>query len=59
MASTRTATETMKAFVIRGVGEVAVVDKPIPEPAPNQAVVRTTAALVCTSDIHTVKGAMV
>ena len=58
MASTRTATDTMKAFVIKDVGEVAVVEKPIPEPKPNQAVVRTTAALVCTSDVHTVKGAI-
>lgn len=45
MASTRTATDTMQAFVIKGVGEVAVVEKPIPEPNPNQAVVRSTAAL--------------
>jgi isopropanol dehydrogenase (NADP+) len=58
MSSTRTATDTMQAFVIKGVGEVAVVEKPIPEPNPNQAVVRTTAALVCTSDVHTVKGAI-
>ena len=58
MASTRTATDTMQAFVIKGVGEVALVEKPIPEPKPNQAVVRTTAALVCTSDVHTVKGAI-
>src|SRR3954465_4997107 len=58
MTSTRTATDTMKAFVIKGVGEVEVVDKPIPDPGPNDAVVRTTVALVCTSDIHTVKGAI-
>ncbi len=35
-----------------------VVEKPIPEPGPEEAVVRTTAALVCTSDVHTVKGAL-
>ena len=58
MASTRTATDTMKAFVIKGVGEVEVAEKPIPEPGPNEAVVRTTAALVCQSDVHTVKGAI-
>ena len=49
---------SMRAFVIEEVGKVAVVDKPIPEPGPDEAVVRTTAALVCTSDIHTVKGAI-
>lgn len=43
MAGTRTATDTMRAFVIKGVGEVAVVEKPIPDPKPNQAVVRTMA----------------
>lgn len=58
MASTRTATDTMKAFVNKGVGEVAVVEKPVPEPKLNQVVVSTTAALVYTSDIHTVQGAI-
>jgi len=51
-------TATMSAFVINGVGETAVVRKPIPEPGPEEAVVRTTAALICTSDVHTVKGAL-
>lgn len=50
--------ETMRAFVIKQVGEVVVVEKPIPEPGPEEAVVRTTTALVCTSDVHTVKGAI-
>ncbi len=48
----------MKAFVMHRLGSVGVVDKPIPEPGPNDAVVRTTAALVCTSDTHTVRGAI-
>jgi threonine dehydrogenase-like Zn-dependent dehydrogenase len=30
-----------------------VVEKPIPEPGPEEAIVRTTAALICTSDVHT------
>lgn len=51
-------TETMRAFVIKKVGETGVVDKPIPEPGPEEAIVRTTAALICTSDVHTVKGAL-
>jgi hypothetical protein len=36
MASTRTATNTMKAFVIKGVGEVEVAEKAIPEPGPTR-----------------------
>ncbi|NNN17669.1 MAG: NAD(P)-dependent alcohol dehydrogenase [Thermoplasmata archaeon] len=48
----------MRAFVMRKIGEVAVMDKPIPEPGPNDAVIRTTAAMICTSDTHTVRGAI-
>src|ERR1700753_2039493 len=51
-------TETMRAFVIQKVGETGLVEKPVPEPGPEEAVVRTTAALICTSDVHTVKGAL-
>lgn len=50
--------ETMRALVFLGNGKVGVVDKPIPQPGPNEAVVRTTAALICTSDVHTVRGAI-
>lgn len=49
---------TMKAFVMQGVGRVCLVDKTIPEIGPNDALVRTTAALICTSDVHTVGGAI-
>lgn len=49
---------TMKAFVMKRIGEVGVMEKPIPEPGPTDAVIRTTAALVCTSDTHTVAGAI-
>lgn len=48
----------MRAFIMRGIGEVGLTEKPIPEPGPRDAVVRTTAALVCTSDVHTVHGAI-
>lgn len=51
-------TATMRALVIKEIGVTAVVDKPIPEPGPEEAVVRTTAALICTSDVHTVKGVL-
>jgi isopropanol dehydrogenase (NADP+) len=49
---------TMRAFTTPAVGRVEVVDKPIPSPGPDDVVVKTTAALVCTSDVHTVSGAM-
>jgi threonine dehydrogenase-like Zn-dependent dehydrogenase len=50
--------QSMKCFVMHGIGEVGVVEKPIPEPGPDGAVIKTTAALVCTSDTHTVAGAI-
>ena len=52
-------TRMMSAFVMKRIGEVGVVEKPVPEdPGPNDAIVRTTCALVCTSDTHTVAGAI-
>lgn len=51
--------ETMRTFVMRQIGEVGFKDKPVPEdPGPNGAIVKTTRALVCTSDTHTVAGAI-
>jgi isopropanol dehydrogenase (NADP+) len=49
---------SMRAFVMTHVGATEVVEKPIPEPGLEEAVVRTTAAMICTSDVHTVKGAL-
>lgn len=46
----------MKAFVMKEIGRVGFLEKPIPQPGPNDAVVRTTRALICTSDSHTVAG---
>jgi len=51
-------TGTMKAFVMNGLDHVGFVEKPIPTPGPNDAVVKTTRALICTSDAHTVHGAI-
>jgi threonine dehydrogenase-like Zn-dependent dehydrogenase len=48
----------MKAFVMLGIGKVGIVDKPIPEPGPNDVILKTTSALICTSDVHTVGGAI-
>ena len=53
-----TAAGTMRAFVMQGPGNVALVDKPIPSIGTADALVKTTAALVCTSDVHTVGGAI-
>lgn len=47
----------MQTFVMKQIGEVGFMNKPEPdEPGPNDAIVRTRAALVCTSDVHTVDG---
>jgi threonine dehydrogenase-like Zn-dependent dehydrogenase len=51
-------TGTMKAFVMEGIDKVGFTNKPIPDVGPNDAVVKTTRALVCTSDVHTIKGAI-
>jgi threonine dehydrogenase-like Zn-dependent dehydrogenase len=48
----------MKAFVMKQIGAVGIMEKPVPSPGPNDAVVKTTAALICTSDAHTVGGAI-
>jgi threonine dehydrogenase-like Zn-dependent dehydrogenase len=53
------AKETMKAFVMKKIGAVGVIDKPVPDdPDANDAIIKATAALICTSDVHTVKGAI-
>jgi isopropanol dehydrogenase (NADP+) len=46
----------MKAFVMKEIGQVGFMEKPIPKPGPGDAIVRTTRALICTSDSHTVGG---
>jgi threonine dehydrogenase-like Zn-dependent dehydrogenase len=49
---------SMRALAFLGGGKAGVIEKPIPRPRPNDAVVRTTSALICTSDVHTVRGAI-
>jgi threonine dehydrogenase-like Zn-dependent dehydrogenase len=46
----------MKGLAFLGVAKVGVIEKPIPDPGPNDAVIQTTASLVCTSDVHNVRG---
>ncbi len=48
----------MKAFIMKAIGQVGFLEKPIPRPGPNDAIVKTTNALICTSDSHTVGGAI-
>lgn len=48
----------MRAFVMTGIGSAGIVEKPVPRPGARDAVVRTTAALFCTSDVHTVAGGL-
>jgi isopropanol dehydrogenase (NADP+) len=50
--------KTMTAFVMKKIGETGKMEKEVPAPGPDEALIRTTAALVCTSDTHTVKGAI-
>jgi threonine dehydrogenase-like Zn-dependent dehydrogenase len=48
----------MKAFVMKKVGEVGVVEKDRPACGPLDAILRPTKGLICTSDVHTVHGAI-
>lgn len=50
--------EMMRTFVMKGIGETGFMEKPVPKPEATAAVVKTTRALVCTSDTHTVAGAI-
>jgi threonine dehydrogenase-like Zn-dependent dehydrogenase len=52
------ASKTMKAFVMQGLGKAGLVEKSVPKIGSDDALIRTTAALICTSDIHTVGGAI-
>lgn len=48
----------MNAFVMKKIGDLGFMQKPIPRPGPSDAIVKTVKALVCTSDTHTVGGAI-
>ena len=47
---------SMKAFVMKSLDTIGFVDKPVPKPGPNDVVIKTTAALICTADSHTAYG---
>lgn len=42
----------MRAAVLRGVGDVAVEERPVPQPAADEALVRIGSVGVCGSDVH-------
>lgn len=49
----------MKTFVMHSLGNVGFMEKAVPaDPGPNGAIIKTTKALICTSDSHTVAGAI-
>jgi threonine dehydrogenase-like Zn-dependent dehydrogenase len=48
----------MQAFVMNGIGETGFAEKDRPQPGPNDAILKPTVALICTSDVHTVHGAI-
>ena len=53
----RTPVATMKALVFHGVGQRAWEDKPRPVLRdPTDAIVRVTAATICGTDLHILKG---
>lgn len=48
----------MQTFIMQSLDHVGFLEKPIPHPGPNDAIIRTTRALICTSDAHTIHGAI-
>ena len=48
----------MKAFVMDGIGETGITDKDRPEIGSRDAILKPTKGLICTSDCHTVHGAI-
>src|ERR1700693_2147349 len=48
----------MKTFVMNAIDRVGFMDKPAPKHGTTDAIVKTTRALICTSDSHTVHGAI-
>ena len=55
----RVKSQRMLAFVMHKIGSVGFMEKPVArDPGPNGAIIKTTRALICTSDAHTVGGAI-
>jgi isopropanol dehydrogenase (NADP+) len=58
IAQSKSPVATMKAFCMLGLERTGFMQKPMPRPGPNDAIIKTTHALICTSDSHTVRGAI-
>jgi threonine dehydrogenase-like Zn-dependent dehydrogenase len=48
----------MKSFVMEGIGGTGIAEKEPPKPGPMDAILKPTQGLICTSDCHTVHGAI-
>jgi threonine dehydrogenase-like Zn-dependent dehydrogenase len=53
-----TGLNNVKAFVMKALDKVGFSEKPVPAAGPNDVVIKTGMALICTSDSHTVNGAI-
>jgi len=42
----------MRALQMRGIGDLALTELPVPTPGPRDLLIRTLAATICTSDLH-------
>jgi len=42
----------MRALQFQGVGKLRLIDAPVPQPGPKELLIRTGAAVICTSDIN-------
>ena len=56
--TSQTSRTTMKVFAMLELGKTGFLEKPIPVAGPDDAIIKTTHALICTSDSHTVRGAI-
>jgi len=50
--TTMTTMTTMRAAVLRGVADLVIEERPVPDPGPNEVRVKVTAVGVCGSDVH-------
>lgn len=48
--------ETMKATVFESKDRIHVVERPVPRPGPNEALIRVTLTTICGTDLHIVRG---
>lgn len=56
MKSIKNLPKTMKALVFKKPGKIEIVEKPIPEVGPNDALIKVTTTTICGTDVHILKG---